>query len=191
MSDIVNISGQAAMYILSFFVIVLGGISLFVQRIYKLDKEGDKTVIELPFLGRLSTNYPALAFVFIGAGMAIFAFSRTGAEQWFVTGQFKAPPSKKVEWTTGLVTVEPRSFNVSIGRDGSFQIVGNLTSGEKFEDVVGQITYTDENFTGRIPTAKAYEDYKKSLPTAVLDSMSDTKHERDYKPVEVEEIGHE
>jgi hypothetical protein len=33
-------TGEAAMYILSFFVIALSGISLFVQRIYKLDKEG-------------------------------------------------------------------------------------------------------------------------------------------------------
>jgi hypothetical protein len=49
-----------------------------------------------------------------------------------------------------------------MGADASFQIVSNLASGEKFEDVLGQITYTDENFTGKILTAKAYEDYKKS-----------------------------
>ncbi len=189
MSEILNISGQAAMYILSFFVIALGGISLFVQRIYKLDKEGEKTVIELPFVGRLTTNYPALGFVFIGAAMAIFAFSRTGAEQWFVTGQFKAPPSKKVEWTKGWLTVYPKSFDTSIDANGSFQIVGNLRSGEKFEDVVGQITYADENFTGKILTAEAYEDYKKSLPTAALERISDTT--RNYKPVEVEEVGHQ
>jgi hypothetical protein len=186
MSEILNIPGPAAMYILSFVVIVLGGISLFVQRIYKLDKEGDKTVIELPFLGKLSTNYPALGFVFVGAAMAIFAFSRTGTDRWFVTGQFKAPPSKKVEWTKGTLTVEPRSFDVGIDGNGGFQISGNVTSGQKFEDVVGQITYTDEHFTGKILTMEAYDDYKNSLPTTVIHDMSNTG--RNYKPVEVQEV---
>ena len=182
--------GQSAMYILSFFVISLGGISLFIQKIYKLDEKGGETVIELPFVGKLTTNYPALGFVFIGAAMAIFTFSRTnvaGAEKWFVTGQFTPPRSKDVAWKSGVVSVDPKAFDTKILGDGTFTIEGDLKGGETFEDAVRQITYQNEHFLGRILVQEAYDDYKKNLPTSILRSATDTG--RSYKPVEVISVG--
>jgi hypothetical protein len=128
--------GETAMYILSFFIISLGGISLFIQKIYRLDEKGGQTVVDLPFIGRLTTNYPALGFVFIGAAMAIFTFSRTsvaGIETWFITGQFTAPASKNVDWQSGSIVVDPRIFRPTIYPNGTFQIEGPLERGRRLK----------------------------------------------------------
>jgi len=80
---------EIAMYVLSALILALGGVSLFAQKVRKVDKEtGEETIIELPFFGKLRTNYPALAFAFIGAAMAVFTLEKTleSSDQWVITG---------------------------------------------------------------------------------------------------------
>ena len=171
------------MYLLSAFVICLGGISLFTQKVYKLDKQ--KTIVELPFFGKLTTNYPALAFGFIGAAMAIYTFSRTsvsGFQQWSIYGSFEAPSSQSVQWRDGSLLVSPKQFQLAMNPDGSFEIQGTTKKGESFEDVVKQITYANGSYIGTIRVDEEYEKYKKGKSTC-LEAAQDTT--RRYKPVEI------
>jgi hypothetical protein len=179
--------GQAAMYILSLFVIILGGISLFIQKVYVDKDDGGKTVVELPFLGRLTTNYPALAFAFVGAAMAIYTFSRTslgGVETWWVDGSFKGP-SQIGDWRDGLLSIEPKQLESNIMPDGTFVIHGIIEKGKTFEDMVKQITYIKGPYIGRINVNEEYANYRKKRPTCLREPDSPNSLRRSYNPVEV------
>ena len=64
-------------YAISGMSIVLGFIALLTQRIY-VDTNTQKTIqMEIPILGKMKTNYPALAFVFLGFVLALVAVNKT------------------------------------------------------------------------------------------------------------------
>jgi len=181
--------GEVAMYILSFFVISIGVISLFMQKVYKLEKEGgEQTVVELPFFGKLTTNYPAVTFAFVGAAMAVFTFSRTsepGDETWKVEGKFTAPPSAQISdfRDGGVLTLYPNVFTCELLQDGNFSIHGPIKKGITFEDIVSQISYSkDKHYMATIVTGDEYSNYGKGQPS-LLKSAEGTN--RSYKPMEV------
>lgn len=181
---------ELAMYVLSALILALGGVSLFVQKVYKVDQEtGEKIEIELPLLGKLKTNYPALAFAFIGAGLAVFTFNRTCElkDQWVISGQFKTPDSGAIDWTKGVLTLYPKQFNHSLDPDGSFHIELNLPRGRKFEDVIGQISYFNwsRNAFADIMVDEEYQKFKKGDSTFLKTAAGTTRR---YKPVEIKVV---
>ena len=179
---------EIAMYVLSALILALGGVSLFTQKVRKVDKEtGEETIIELPFFGKLRTNYPALAFAFIGAGMAVFTLEKTvkSTNQWVITGEFTAPESRAIDWTNGALILSPSKLTPSINPDGTFRIQGLIQRGLKFEDVVKQISYCNwcgDLYSGSIHTEKEYEDYMNEK-NSILKEVRDL--ERIYRPVTV------
>ena len=136
---------EISMFILSFIIISLGGLCLILQKVYKVDTEtGEQTTVDLPFFGKLSTNYPALAFVFIGAGLAFFTFNKTYmvTENWSISGQIKPPPGmEKVKWEGGKIHLSPPLIDWNVKVNGEFDISGILPKNKTFEDVVEQIAY--------------------------------------------------
>jgi hypothetical protein len=183
-----NMLNELAMYVLAALVLALGGVSLFVQKVYKVDKEtGEEVEIELPWFGKLKTNYPALAFAFIGAAMAIFTFNRTYevTDQWVISGSFKAADSPAIDWSKGVLTLYPKQFNPDIQPDGSFHIELPLPRTRKFEDVIGQISYFNwsRNAYADIMVVEEYQKFKKSDSSTFLKTAQGTT--RRYGPVEV------
>jgi hypothetical protein len=179
--------GELMMYVLSALILALGAVSLFVQKVYKVDQDtGEKIEIELPLLGKLKTNYPALAFAFLGAGLAAFTFNRTYevTDQWVIFGQFKAPDSGPIDWTKGALTLFPKPFDPQLEKDGSFNIELTIPRSRKFEDVVGQITYSNwsGNVSAKILVDEEYQKFKKGDPTILKAAAGTTRR---YKPVEV------
>jgi hypothetical protein len=180
-------NNEMAMYILSGLVLALGGVSLFVQKVYTVDQEsGAKIEMELPLLGKMKTNYPALGFAFLGVGLAIFTFSKTCEirDQWVISGHFKAPEARTIEWSKGVLTLYPKQFNHSIKPDGSFLIELSLLRSRKFEDVVGQISYYNwsGNAYAEIMVNEEYQKYKRGAPTVLEAAEGRTRR---YGPVEV------
>ena len=174
---------QVAMYCLSGLIIILGGISLFVQKVYKVGEDSqEKTVVELPFFGKLTTNYPAIAFAFIGAAIAVFALSKAsgGFNQWLVEGRFEAPPARAINWCDGIITLEPRKLTPEVKPDGSFTISGVIVRGGTFESEVRQITYTHKECTGTIRVDQEYCNFVEKKGSS-LDFVDETT--RRYKPV--------
>jgi len=110
-------SGEIAMYILSGLIILLGGVALFLQKIYRIDSgTEEKTVIELPFFGKMSTNFPALAFVFIGAALAGYTLKTTWESEvpWVISGKFGSHESKPVIWEQGNLRLSPKKYHKKI-----------------------------------------------------------------------------
>lgn len=183
-------NGEIAMYILSAIIIVLGGVSLFIQKIYKINKgSGGKTVVNLPFFGMLTTNYPALVFVFIGAALAAYTFKTTNGANvpWLISGEFKAPQSQLIDWSKGSLLLSPRQFQTSIKADGTFEILGDIEKGRKFEDVVKQITYTNYSNNGlvyctAIKVVEEYDKFKQGKSNILDYSKGKTRR---YKPIDV------
>jgi len=183
---------ELAMYGLSAMVFLLGVVSLFVQKIYKVDeKTGEKTEIDLPFFGKLKTNYPALAFAFIGAAMATYTFhGRSVKDNWLIRGEFKGPDSYPIDWNwdDGILAIYPCDLSTKMNPNGKFDIKLQLPRGYKFEDVMQEISYSNKSgktyIDARIPVVKEYESFKKSQESSQLKMIGATT--RIYKPITVE-----
>jgi len=180
---------EMAMYVLSAVILALGAVSLFTQKFYKVDKEtGTQIEVELPMLGKLKTNYPALAFGFIGAGLAAFTFQKSCelTDRWVITGKLNAPESTTVYWGNGALMLAPAMLKPNINPDGTFEIEGTIKRGVQFEDVVDQITYCNwctSYYSARIMTREEYGKYKAGQPSK-LRSIGPTM--RTYGPLQVD-----
>ena len=101
-------SGTIFVYFISIFSIILGFIALLTQKIY-IDPETKKPTVdvEIKFLGKLKTNVPALAFVFLGIALAVFAYSRPKQVDWTLQGQLIDEENKIVDFRTGTLKLIP------------------------------------------------------------------------------------
>lgn len=146
-------------YGLAALCFLLGFAALLMQKIYIDSQTNQPTEIELPLVGKLKTNIPALVFVGIGAFLAYVAWSKPpdlGEEQWTITGSFLAPKGEAVKWEDGTLAVLPRAFESTPLQDGSFQIQGSIQKGKKFEDVATAIVYTNAKVSAQINVADEY-----------------------------------
>lgn len=183
-------TGEMALYSLSALIIVIGGLSLILQKVYKVESEnGDKTVIEVPLFGKMSTNYPALAFVFVGAALAAYTFGKTTetTDRWVISGSFRAPQGETVQWERGNLRLSPKKFHMELSPDGRFEIQGDIPRGHGFEEEVKQITYEHCSCNGKfygasILVEKEYNGYRENKES-VIEHLDTTT--RRYKPVDV------
>ncbi len=179
------------LYGLSTLIVLLGGLSLVLQKVYKIDgRKGEKTIVELPLFGKLSTNYPAIAFVFIGVALAAYTLDKTweSPEKWFISGSFSAPKGEVVNWQKGTLRLSPPFLEPSVDRDGSFTIVGDIKKGRMFEEVVKQIAYDNNSRDGKILSARImvgsqYNSFLKKEESLIKEAEKNT---RIYKPVELD-----
>ncbi|TKA96864.1 hypothetical protein FAZ78_09085 [Cereibacter changlensis] len=54
----------------------IGGLWLMAKQMVVVDASGTVTDVHIPFFGKLRTNYPSLAAVFLGIGLAVFVLGR-------------------------------------------------------------------------------------------------------------------
>ena len=62
--------------IISIIGIILGFVALITQKIYINPETSEATEVEIPFIGKIKTNYPALVFAFLGFGLAFYVFNK-------------------------------------------------------------------------------------------------------------------
>ena len=95
---------QIIMYIISISSIILGFVALILQKTY-LDPETQKpTEVEVPVIGKLKTNYPALVFVFLGFAGAFYSFQRSQVKekvQWTIQGSLVDSAHRIKDWSNG------------------------------------------------------------------------------------------
>jgi len=167
--------------------IILGFIALLTQKIY-IDSETKQTAteIEIPFLGKLRTNIPALGFVFLGIFLAAFAFNKASPVkkvEWNLKGQFRNVGDQQIDWTEGTLSLIPKTIKPEVSNQGIFYIDVDIDEGKTIEDAFECIMYS--NTIGSVEIFlkneyEAYEDNKKTLIETVSDRF------RKYKPVSIE-----
>ena len=171
---------------LAAFSFVLGFVALLSSRIYINPNTKAKLAVDLPILGKMQTNYPALIFVFVGAALAVFAMEKEPRDtSWTITGQLREPTNQIKDWrNSGTLRLVQLGPNVAIDEHGQFSIDVDLPEGESFESVVQQIAYVSDRFHLEIFPKDELEAFKKNPAASKLSKMSATT--RVYRPFDVE-----
>jgi hypothetical protein len=157
----------------------------------------ESTETDLPILGKIKTNYPALVFVAVGAGLALYALQASKDlatahltapdDEWVVTGQVLLPPNAGIDVRDGVVAAVPSSTRFTLNQDGSYVLTFPLQHGVALEDVISQIDYTAQFGSFHILTQDELKAYDKDPSHSLL--ASKTSHSRSYKPVMVTKVG--
>lgn len=183
-------SEEMVLYGLSTLIVLLGGMSLVLQKVYKVDSTtGEKTTVEIPLFGKLSTNYPAIVFVFIGAALSTYTLNKTmeSDDHWVVSGSFRTPNAEAINWERGNLRLSPKKYHMSVSPDGTFEIQGEIKKGRNFEEEVKQITYENCSCDGKIFGASimAENEYRNFVKNEKSLIESTGEKTRRYKAVEV------
>ena len=84
--------------------------ALLKQKTYIDSESKEPTEVELSFLGKIKTNYPALVFVFLGFAAAFFAFQKSGIKEkvrWTIQGQLVDSTQRIDDWREGEFKIIP------------------------------------------------------------------------------------
>jgi hypothetical protein len=171
--------------------ILLGFVALLLSKIYVIDSATQTPVeFDVPFLGKLRTNYPALALCLIGAALVGFVLHENNAaqvaagdDQWTITGHLVSSDGGRVDWGHGAFTLMAGSPEVDLRPDGTFTIRLNVRKGTQLENYLERIDFTDESISGQIYPLKELEKYKNRDPSSLLENQS--AFTRSYKPLQV------
>ena len=172
---------------LSIISVILGFIALVKQKTYIDQETLNPTEVEVPLFGKLKTNYPSLAFVFLGFALAFYIVSscQNMTDMWQIKGRFISDNPNQ-EWSPACLNLEPRPVKEEIDRlTGEFDFTLEIPSGEKFEDVYSVIGYTDGNMSATIPTLQALHDFRAGGSKYI--EIIRPKYRR-YRPVSVENL---
>lgn len=167
---------------------ILGFVALLRTKSYVVDG-AEATETDLPILGKIKTNYPALVFVAVGAGLAAYALQAskdlaTPDEIWTITGKLVRPNGSTFDIRGGTLAAVPQNPVVNIAADGSYEISIHLKHGESFEDSIGLIDYTNDFGNANIVPKQELAAYDKDPSKSLL--ISKTDHSRSYKPVKIQ-----
>jgi len=176
------------MYGIALLSIILGFIALLTQKVY-IDRETNQpTELEVPFLGKMKTNFPALVFVIIGFVLSYTTFDKSYKKQvgWTVTGSFEKPvgDTTKINWREeGTLSLIPAKIRHDVLENGTFTIFAEINEGEKFEDVFEVINYSHKSgAVAHIVLEEQYRSYMNGQETLI---ESATKTTRKFKPIPV------
>lgn len=116
---------------------IFGLVGLYLLAKQKFIREADgETIVEIPWLGRLKTNYPSLAAFFIGAGLVIYPvysqLTELGYEHevYIIDGSVKREGATSHEGT--MIGVIPGRYLKPTDSNGDF----------KLDVYVGESSYT-------------------------------------------------
>jgi hypothetical protein len=179
--------------LLSGISVLLGFIALLTQKKY-IDKASDKvtTEVDVPGFGKMKTNFPALVFVFLGFGLAVYVLHSAqtldqGSEDvdWLITGQFKSTDTNRVWLTQNLGLQQSPIIPYISAESGQFQLTVPIPRGLKFEDKYNYITYSDGKWSASISTAAALSSFNQGATTNLSEMKDGLRH---YAPVFLEDM---
>jgi hypothetical protein len=172
------------MVLLAAFALGLGFFALLKQKTY-LDATGTVTAIEVPLVGKLQTNYPALLFVFVGLVFGYLAYTyeiNAAKETWVATKPFTIDGQLKssehvADWSTAEITVIPSSLvRQEVDAQGHYRIDVEIPKWQSFDDWVKSISFQAGTLSGRISPGAKNDTSKINKKTATfLDADVDMK----------------
>jgi hypothetical protein len=170
---------------LAILSILLGFIALLTQRIY-LDVNTQKPVdIDIPLLGKMKTNYPALVFVFLGFFLAFYVLEKQLPPKekkevdWDIVGTFTDPEIN--DWHSGgELRLVPEIIMKNVDPNGRFRISIPIVEGTSFEDKIEKIHY--EHRDGQVIIYPRKE-YSAKVKNETCNLEEATSHVRTYRPI--------
>jgi hypothetical protein len=145
--------------ILAALALGLGFIALLKQKTYIDTATGAATTIDVPLVGKMQTNFPALVFVFVGLAFGFLAIKMANdayraVAPITVEGQLKTQKNEVTDWAPTEINVQP-SYHQAVSPTGHYTIVVNIPKWESFDDWLEAISFQLGALSGRIsPGAK-------------------------------------
>jgi hypothetical protein len=171
------------MFGVSTLLIVLGFIALLKQKLY-VDKDSGETEVEIPFFGKLKSNYPALVFVLLGAALAFYGFQKSfppPKTQWTLTGLFQDPLHRDIKWGTGTLQLTPTVISGTVYDSGRFEIQVPIEQGQNLESVFDGLHYDVAEGSIYINLQNEYNAFRHNNKASLLSSVSEWG--REFKPI--------
>jgi hypothetical protein len=136
--------------LIAVLALCLGFFALLRQHTYLDPKTNAPIEIELPLLGRMKANYPALIFPFIAAFFGYLGFISRDlpSTQWSVAGTVGYADGNlldSVDWNELQIKVIPDRYNSTVHKDntgGHFTITPALPDGFKLEDEITSVIFS-------------------------------------------------
>ena len=172
---------------IAILLIVLGFAALLKQKTYLDSATGTVTSVELPLLGKLQTNYPALVFVFLGVFLSFIVFRADVRRDWVLTGYLKLPQAKrvKIDWKQTQVAVMPSDvWSEAVTEDGRYTIHASIPDGIPVEKIFDKINFTNSSVSARFFLKDECNNYHSNREKSELENISG--HTWTFKPKEVE-----
>ena len=191
--------------------VVLGFIALLASRIYistptNAATETAATEVDVPFFGKIKSNYPALVLVLLGTALAAYAVKTNsdlrgkqvdadsaiatvkagapGDDQWVITGRLVSGDGKDVDWERGVFTLFYGSPDIAIDPDGRFQIKLMIKKGQSLEEYLQRIDYSNyASGSMSIYPPTELDKFRRNDTSSLLEN--ETKFVRAYKPTKV------
>lgn len=160
-------------------LILLGFIALLKQRTYIDTRTKEPVEIEIPILGKMKTNYPALVFVFLGCVMTVIGVGkfRYQETQWLIDVTMTTDV-QGLNWQQGRMSVFPTKADIDVDhKTGRFTIKLAIEDGKTFEDVIQRIDYSHERGSVQIVPK---DEFGKKVQTKSSKLISYTENSRSY-----------
>ncbi|MDQ7782934.1 MAG: hypothetical protein RDU20_08655 [Desulfomonilaceae bacterium] len=181
-------------YLIYFFAamcIILGFVALLKQKTYLDSETGMPTQVELPLLGKIGTNIPALVFVFLGAVALLVAMTKclvppTNEVDWTITGRLLNGTDRRINFEDADVTfVPPPKARGQVDRFGNVRITAKVLHGDTFENAIDsiEISHADFRMVDLCPAVE-WTKFKNGDSTSKVETAG--KMTRKYKPMQVE-----
>ncbi|WP_126979372.1 hypothetical protein [Frigidibacter oleivorans] len=147
-----TLSGVSYLALVTALLISLGGVWALLRQQVVVDANGQPTEIELPFFGKMKTNYPSLVAVLIGAALTSWVVNRIPVEfdkiplnvDLAVSDAFRnnglvvgAIPLRYMRAGTQLAS-EGGSLTLNVDRPDTYNVVAFVVSGVSPD---GRLTY--------------------------------------------------
>lgn len=172
--------------VLAGLMIVLGFIALLMQKTY-LDANSGQTAVSVPLAGKMTTNVPALVFVFLGFALAFYEIKRSSnsigkEETWTIKGSFDAPQHTNFLWGQGVVELVPSKTVVKLSDRGVFQITTEVESGKSIEQVIDALDYTHQEASLDINLPNEIKSYEAHQTNSLVQSLDRGTRTIIFKP---------
>lgn len=173
------------LYSISTLSLILGFVALLKQKTYIDAETRHLEEVSVPFLGKMKTNYPALIFVFLGAGLALATFNKDPPGQkveWRITGKLEDPEGTGISWPDGHFSSFPRGFSSSISQNGFFEIYADVEDGKSLEEYFDTLDYSHPRVSTSIDLADEYQRFAAGKESLIKTKTNTTWK---FKPIVV------
>ena len=136
--------------------VCLGGIWALLRQKVIVSEQGEITSVEIPFFGKIKTNYPSLIAIFLGIALAAFVWQRYTIEQEMMPVNAKITlqhPSSDIRKDVflGIIPQEYHVFENGIVPNTSHDISIQVRKPGDYQFVVYTVTGIDaDGFTERV-----------------------------------------
>lgn len=149
---------------LAALALLFGFVALLKQKSYVDTKSRKVTAVEVPFFGKLRTNYPALVFVFVGGIFGYLSSKtsiQTSKDYWTATkpmtvdGQLKSD-TNIADWSSTEITVIPSSLQFqSVTPQGHFRVELQIPQWQPFNKYLAAVSFQYQTLAGLISPGSA------------------------------------